>query len=421
VISAVDQASAQQPTTQDGHTTLIGKRRQEAYDVINNSQDEVFQITLYDWYLAQGWSDRLLDIDSPFVINYLQRTSQTQVAHADLLWRYYAHYDDFLEAAKVQLGLAKSTFDLTLEQRIEYLSRARANASTKSLGTANNGRPRQSRQELMREVSDMIDLAQIQADLLQRMRSDVRLSAERRPQVIQQLNGQILPLDELFNGYIDQAGYHDLSLVVYQTADHRAASDIRATWQNLLEAAHQEAESAGDVTPWEAVAEKVRNLGVRLSMSESTFPICKFPPSHSNLILPTNSPSPAVVLPMLLRYSYEYQHNVGPTTWVLDIFLDLSVSHEVLVSILEAMYYNNETPFEGRNRRPVAVNMLHVIQRWYSDSAQSAGRAFGSEENAAAVSELLKEVVEGGGSGLGEEELEACRTVRVRIEQGLRR
>jgi len=305
VISAVDQASAQQPATQDGHTTLIGKRRQEAYDVINNSQDEVFQITLYDWYLAQGWSDRLLDIDSPFVINYLQRTSQTQVAHADLLWRYYAHYDDFLEAAKVQLGLAKSTFDLTLEQRIEYLSRARANASTKSLGTANNGRPRQSRQELMREVSDMIDLAQIQADLLQRMRSDVRLSAERRPQVIQQLNGQILPLDELFNGYIDQAGYHDLSLVVYQTADHRAASDIRATWQNLLEAAHQEAESAGDVSPWEAVAEKVRNLGVRLSMSESTFPICKSlflsrAPGSSKLTLPS-SRRPPNAPPLLLR------------------------------------------------------------------------------------------------------------------------
>ena len=62
-----------------------------------------------------------------------------------------------------------------------------------------------------------------------------------------------------------------------------------------------------------------------------------------------------------------------------------------------------------------------MIQRWYSDSAQSAGRAFGSEENALAVSELLREVVEGGGSGLDEGELERCRMVRVRIEQGLRR
>jgi len=66
---------------------MTGKRKQEAYDVINNSKDEVFQINLYDWYLAQGWSDRLLDIDSPFVITYLQRKSVQDVAHADLLWR----------------------------------------------------------------------------------------------------------------------------------------------------------------------------------------------------------------------------------------------------------------------------------------------------------------------------------------------
>lgn len=275
IISAVDQASAQEPGMMDGHPTVTAKRKQEAYDVINNSQDEVFQTNLYDWYLSQGWSDRLLDIDSPFVINYLQRKSAEEVAHADLLWRYYAHYDDFLEAAKVQLQLAKSAFGLDLEQRIEYLSRARANASTKSLGVASMGRPRQSRQELMREVSDMLDVANIQGDLLQKMKADSRLTAERRPEVLKQLNGQILPLDEIYNGYVDQAGYYDLALVVFQTADHRNATDIRGTWQNLIEGIHQETENADQILPYEAISDRVRSLGVRLSLSESTFPIRK--------------------------------------------------------------------------------------------------------------------------------------------------
>ena len=267
IISSVDEATQQDPMT--------GKRKQEAYDVINNSKDEVFQINLYDWYLSQGWNDRLLDIDSPFVITYLQRKSDQDVAHADLLWRYYAHYEDFLETAKVQLHLAKSAFDLDLEHRIEYLSRARANASAKSLGLANGGRPRQSRQELLREVSDLLDMANIQGDLLQRMKADPRLTAERRSQVLKHLNGQILRLDDLFNSYIDQAGYYDLALVVFQTADHRNPTDIRSTWQNLVESLHQETEKEGQLQPYEAVSERVRMLGVRLSLSESTFPIRK--------------------------------------------------------------------------------------------------------------------------------------------------
>jgi nuclear pore complex protein Nup155 len=413
IISSVDQA-AQQPDAQG----LTGKRKQEAYDVINNSQDEVFQTNLYDWYLAQGWSDRLLDIDSPFVINYLQRKSVEEVARADLLWRYYAHYDDFLEAAKVQLQLAKSAFDLNLEQRIEYLSRARANASTKSLGMANMGRPRQSRQELIREVSDMLDVANIQGDLLQRMKADPRLAADRRPQVIKQLNSQILGLDDLYNGYVDQAGYYDLALVIFQAADHRNAADVRATWQNLLESIHQETEQEDQIQPYEAVSERVRALGIRLSLSESTFPLRK----SSLLPRPQNyvNIGPATLIPMLLRYSYEYQRTTAPPTWISDLFLDLSIPHETLVSVLEAMYYNDEVPFKGRNRRYIAAEMVNVITKWYQESAQTGGKLFGSEENALAVGEMLREVVEGG-SGLSEEEMDECRILRGRVEMGLRR
>lgn len=260
----------------DGQYTLSAKRKREAYDVINESPDEVFQINLYDWYLNEGWNERLLAIDSPFVVSYLQRKSVEDVARADLLWRYYAHYHNYLEAAKVQLQLAKSTFDLTLEQRIEYLSRARANASTKTIGMSEMGRPRQSRQELIREASDLLDVANVQGDLLQRMRADTRLTKERRPQVIKQLNGQVLPIDELYNGYVDQAGYYDLCLVIYQVADHRNPADVRATWQNLLETLHEETTVAGEPLPYEAVAEKVRVLGARLNLSESTFPIREF-------------------------------------------------------------------------------------------------------------------------------------------------
>lgn len=176
----------------------ITRRKQEAYEQINNSEDEVFQNYLYDWYMSKGWAERLLDINSPFVVDYLRQSAEKDLAHADLLWRYFAHYNDFLSAAETQYQLAKSALPLTLEKRIEYLSRAKANASTRMTAFTETGvRNRQTRQELLRNITDHLDIANIQDDVLQKIKSDERLSGQRRADVIQHLDGQIHPLDEV--------------------------------------------------------------------------------------------------------------------------------------------------------------------------------------------------------------------------------
>jgi nuclear pore complex protein Nup155 len=168
----------------------------EAYHEINQSDDEVFQTYLYDWYLSKGWSERLLEIDSEHVVTYLQRRSNDDLAHADLLWRYYARYNNFFEAAKVQLQLAKSGFDIDLGTRIGHLSRAKANASTRTNGLTEFGKSRQTKQEVVREINDLLDLANIQEELLQRLTTDdPRVTEERKPIIIKELDGQILPLD----------------------------------------------------------------------------------------------------------------------------------------------------------------------------------------------------------------------------------
>ena len=173
----------------DGQYTLAAKRRTEAFEVIDNSEDEAFQTDLYDWYLLQGRTDRLLEIQSPYIVSYLQRKSLDDVKHADLLWRYHSQNGHNHEAAEVQLELARSAFSLSLDRRIEYLGRAKANASATSPGIA-----RHTRYKLLREVSDLLDVANIQSDLLQRLRDDERISSTRRPEVVSALNGSMLPL-----------------------------------------------------------------------------------------------------------------------------------------------------------------------------------------------------------------------------------
>ncbi|MCJ1419694.1 hypothetical protein MMC32_006050 [Xylographa parallela] len=392
VIASLDAASQQHPGMVNGLEAEVSKRRAEAYTVIDTSDDQVFQIDLYDWYLSQGLADRLLDIQSPYLITYLERKATENITHADLLWRYYSQWNRPHDAAVIQLNLAKSTFALTLNQRIEYLSQAKTNASTYTAGIGG-----QSRQSLLREVSDLLDVANIQDDVLQKLKGDIRVSPDRKLDVLGQVNGQILGLTELYNNYADQAGYYEICLLIYQAANHRNPIDIKNTWRNLFEKTHQEAVDNGTAYPYEVVADTVRSLGTRLGLSESTFPI-------------------ADLVPLLERYTFESQRGIGPSTWVVGTFLDLHVPCETLFNVLEGMLYNDEGPFHGVNRRIISGDMLYVAQRWYADTART-GRVLGSEANAEGVLAALATLMT---NGLIGQQLEDCRELRGKIEQRLR-
>lgn len=192
VIISLEQVGAQGQDAGAGRQTLAMRRKSEAYNIIDSSNDEVFQTDLYDWYLDQGRTDRILEIQSPYVATYLERKSENDLAHADLLWKYYVQSDRYHDAATVQIALAKSQFDLSLNQRIEYLSRAKANASTHVFGA-----PRQQRQLLLRDATDLLDVANIQDDLLQRLKEDSRIDAQRKAEVVRMLDGSILTLTEV--------------------------------------------------------------------------------------------------------------------------------------------------------------------------------------------------------------------------------
>lgn len=187
-------------------------------------------------------------------------------------------------------------------------------------------------------------------------------------------------------------------MLIYQVADHRDLSNIRATWQNLLEQKHESA-TVQNQRPWEVVAEAVRELGARLNLSDTTFNI------------PT-------VVPLLETYAFTHQRGVGPETWVVDVFVELGVAHEQLVAVLESIFYNNEAPFVGRHRKHIADDLVHVVDSWFADSTRGGGYAFGGVDNAAMVQELLR-VLEGSGT-LDREWMALAVDLRARIEQLLR-
>jgi nuclear pore complex protein Nup155 len=188
----LDAVASKEPEMVDGKLTLTALKRREAYEVVNGADDEVFHFDLYDWYLEQGWTERILDIESPHVITYLKRLSSVSVERADLLCRFYTHRGLFFEAAQVQRQLAKSDFDIGIKDRITLLSRAKANANVTTTGVG-----RQQQQFLNHEVTELLEIAHIQDDLLERLKADDRIDAGRKAEIERSLDGQIQGLSEV--------------------------------------------------------------------------------------------------------------------------------------------------------------------------------------------------------------------------------
>lgn len=192
ILQAVDQAFENDTDHFSERFSLLATKRNEAYALVNNSTDEAFHYDLYDWFIAQGWTDRLLTVDSAYIVSYLVQLSSQRPEHADLLWRFYAGSEQYFQAAEVQLSLAKSDFGFTLAKRIEYLSRAKANASTNTPGVG-----RQQRQVLAHEISELLEVANIQDDLLQRLKGDERIPADRKQEVLRSLDARVINLTEV--------------------------------------------------------------------------------------------------------------------------------------------------------------------------------------------------------------------------------
>lgn len=207
VLRHLDAASSTEPEMIDGKLTLIATKRLEAYDVVNGSDDEVFHFDLYEWYIQQGWTDRILAIESPHVITFLERLAGTNVEHADLLCRFYTNRSRFFDAAEVQAQLANSDFPIGIKDRIRLLSLAKANANVATVGVS-----RQQQQQLNHEVTDLLDVANIQDDLLQRLKVDDRIDLERKTEIELALDGKIQGLSEVSMNPPTRATFLDVNV-----------------------------------------------------------------------------------------------------------------------------------------------------------------------------------------------------------------
>jgi len=191
--------------------------------------------------------------------------------------------------------------------------------------------------------------------------------------------------------------------------------DIRSTWTNLIDQTHRKALADRQSAPWEAVALKVEDLGHRTNLNYNVFPV-------------------NIVLQLLLQYDLEfYVHDANaPNTqnlalnanlmWPIDVFLKINAPFESLVATLEALWYAQEQPFAGRNRKLLVKWIIYLVEQW-SQVSRRTGTLFGGPENAIGLAEVMRIIL--GSDVLGRDMddqswIQRAREVSATVEEAAR-
>jgi nuclear pore complex protein Nup155 len=109
---------------------------------------------------------------------------------------------------------------------------------------------------------------------------------------------------------------------------------------------------------------------------------------------------------------------VAPENWVIDLFLDLQVPYESLFDTLEAIFYTNDQPFLGVNRKVIANDLIELVGRWLNDTMRGGGIILDSEQGALRVDQMMQALIqEGHRAGMDEGMIQKSRLIRQRIAQ----
>lgn len=203
-------------------------------------------------------------------------------------------------------------------------------------------------------------------------------------------------MSKLFNGYADQAGYYDLCLLIFNAADYHNPRVIADTWKQLINSTHEDVEErlaayeesrhghgVGDNVvsatgppplPYEAVSMQIQTIAHRTSLGSLIFPI-------------------DVLLTIVCEYALAKQQDasIGANpAWPVLLFLQLRVSHAMIVRVLERILDTQEVPFTGRRRKAVVEWINTVVSIWCHELELSGlGSAKGDASMAQWVVDLM--------------------------------
>jgi nuclear pore complex protein Nup155 len=332
------------------------KLRDLSYETALKVEDKLFHYELYDWFIAHDVSERLLEVDTPYVLGYLEEKASVSLEVSDLLWIYQSKKGHHYQAAVISYTLALSDFGISLAQRNEYLSRAIGFCNCTTLPNE-----RQQVIQLSTMIEEVFEASNIQYDLLVTISQDKSLSEIKQDELIAQLNGKILTVSELFNDFANVLSYHEICLNIYKVSDFRNSEEIISRWYMLFETVKKTIYSNELLLANQSVimsgnnAEKfitllgatIVRVGKKLSNSEFVFPVDELLPIVINLI-----------------YEVEEAEQLVSQGDIVRIFLDCGIAYDKLYYILKDLIDTNGADV---HREHYKSELVYLIKKWYDE------------------------------------------------------
>ncbi|CUM67442.1 uncharacterized protein PRCAT00005138001 [Priceomyces carsonii] len=328
--------------------------RDSTYDTCFASKDKSFHYEFYQWFINQGVSERLIEIDTPYILPFLEEKAENDLAMSDILWLYHAKRENYYASANILYSLSISEFKLDLNKRIEYLSRAN--------GFCNCVCPPNLRQKMIQLssiIQEFLEVASVQLDILSAIKVDKRISKDNKEIAVSSLNFKILGISELFNSYADPLGYYDLCLVIFKTADYKNTDDILKRWELFFERLFHEflIHKSRDEPFYIKVSNALTSIGAKLSSNDLVFPVDELMGLVSKYIQEAIEEDPITQEP--------------PKGAIVDMFIKSGVTYDKLYYVMKSLIEQNTSEvYPGFNHNLKSSEMVYLIQRWYNSDSK---------------------------------------------------
>uniref|UniRef100_A0A8C8GPQ0 Nuclear pore complex protein Nup155 n=1 Tax=Oncorhynchus tshawytscha TaxID=74940 RepID=A0A8C8GPQ0_ONCTS len=197
------------------------------------SQDELFHIALYNWLIQADLTDKLLEVNSPYLEEHLMhmiKQEQSKVRNMDLLWRYYEKSRSFGKAAHVLARLADMlSTEISLKQRLEYISRAILSAKSSSCISAQGAEGK-----FLHQLEEKMEVVRIQVQI----QDTLSRQYPQHPSVqgaVSQLDSEIMDITKLYGEFADHFQLSECKLAIIHCAGHSDPILVHSLWQEVME------------------------------------------------------------------------------------------------------------------------------------------------------------------------------------------
>ncbi|KAL9939165.1 hypothetical protein V8E36_001978 [Tilletia maclaganii] len=308
----------------------------EAYDLALAQNDRLFHWRLYDWLLERGLTERLLDVRSPFIEDYLKQEPNT-VEKLQLLWQLYKRDEQYSSAAQVLCVLAKATdsVSINLPARIEYLSTALNLARSSHTPVSN----------MATEIEDDLDVARIQLDV-----QDWLKSHEIEDEGVGRLDDELLTMTTLWTEYAEPYEMNEVKLTMFDVSGLRDVERVRSTWTQLIEEAHAD-NNFQEGLRFQAVNIKVTDIARRYMPSDTACPI-------------------PVLLDLLENYAYRERNKQDiPVAWAPLTLHHSGANPREIFDSLDATISSRIEPWDTKQARVyLLAEIASYLAVWLDDA-----------------------------------------------------